>query len=78
MSDIFYRFPNNSSLFNSTSSVTRLGDFWKLLAISFQAIFAEIFEDFLGYFEKCTFSQKTAVSIFGPSLKKFKLFFILR
>ena len=34
------------------SSVTRFGDFWNFLAINFITKVAQIFGDFLGFFEK--------------------------
>ena len=50
------------------SSVTRLGDFWKLLMTVFHAKAAQIFG---GFFENINFQVKTAVSTFWATFNKF-------
>ena len=56
-----------------SSSVTRLGDFWKVLATNFLTKIAQIIGDFCAtYFEIQNFYVKTAVTNF----EKFGLLFI--
>ena len=45
-------------------SVTRLGDFWKLVATKSLTKVAQIIGNFLGYFEKTHSYVKTAVATF--------------
>ena len=53
-----------------SSSVTRLGDFWKFLATNFVTKVTQRYEDFLGYLENICFQVKTAMATFlGDSYK---------
>ena len=53
------------------TSVTRLGDFWKLLGTNFLSKVAQMFVDFLGSLEDHNFISQTGVwLIFGQLLKK--------
>ena len=51
-------------------SVTRLGDFRKLLATNFLAKEAQMIGNFLGYFEKPHSYFKTALATFGVTFVK--------
>ena len=59
-------FTNCLSYWLSTS-VTRLGDFWKFLATKFLAKEAQMIGNFLGYFEKPHSYAKTALATFGKN-----------
>ena len=67
----------SSSIKSIMISVTRLGDFLKLLVIKFPCKVAQTFGDFLGYFEAHCFYVKTALSTFWATFEKNWLFFNL-
>ena len=52
-------------IYKSTSSTTRLGDIWKLLAANFLTKVAQIFGNFLCFLKSITFKIKTTMTIFG-------------
>ena len=57
-------------------SVTRLGDFWKLLVINFLGKVAQIFGHTLGSFEKCNFLGRNCFGHFlGNIWQIFTIFF---
>ena len=56
-----------------SSSVTRLGDFWKLILSRFLLKFAQIDGDFLGSSKTSTLQVKTTVATFGKVWATFNL-----
>ena len=52
------------------TSVTRLDYVWKVCVTNFSAKVAQIFDNFLGYFEKSNFASSTTVLRFRQSLVK--------
>ena len=48
--------------------------FWKFLVINFRGKVAQIFSDFLGYFENINFAEKTALATFWHIWKNFGYF----
>ena len=59
----------------SSSSVTRLASFWNFWVTHFVAKDAQLFNDFLGYFEKITCSEKAVVATFDQLLRNLDYFF---
>ena len=57
-------------IFDASSSVTRLGNFWKVLATKFIAKEAQMIYNFLGYFEKPHYYEKTVLATFGATFGK--------
>ena len=57
------------------SSVSRFGDFWKVLATKFLAKVAKMIGNFLGYLEKTHYYVKLHWLLFGQLLEKIGLLF---
>ena len=55
------------------SGVTTLGYFWKVVVTNFLTYVAQIFDNFLGYFEKWDFSRKFLWGYFGAILNEIGL-----
>ena len=53
--ELFQLDSNLRPLESKTVSVTSLDDFWKFLTTIFLVLVAQLFDAYLGYFEKCYF-----------------------
>ena len=67
----FYKFSRFDNRYLFAISVTRLGDFWKLLLTNLHAKAAQIFGHTLGSFEKCNFLSRNCFCHFLGNIWQF-------
>ena len=67
---------NVYELLSSRLSLTRLGDFWKVLVTNLSSKIAQIFRNFLGLFKNGTLKQKDLQLLFGQVLENLGNFLI--